>query len=65
MFCIGGYLTINCLVYTKHEHSKTKHDKTFCQDLFVFKHLQSGTFCDENNIPSLRSQSWVMPNIPR
>ena len=30
----------------------------------VFISEQSGTFCDENNIPSLRSQSWDIAQYP-
>ena len=46
------------------EDSKNKQDNTFCRDLFVFI---SGLFViisEENNIPSLRSQSWDIAPYP-
>ena len=57
------------LVYNTREHSKNKQDDTFCRDLFVLisslfvfigvtGRLSRATFCGENNIPCLRSQSW-------
>ena len=31
---------------------------------FPLKHLKSGTYCAENNIQSLRPQSWVIAQYP-
>ena len=53
------------VVYTTREYSKNKQDNTFWRDILVFISEQSETFfCDEYNIPSLRSPSWDIAQYP-